>query len=154
MKQKHPVVIFCYNRPEKLRGLLQSCGRALHERSLYLVIDGPKNKSDEALQFCLMQVFREFTDGLSSKVLRHPANLGPRFAIPLGLKRVFSENESAIVLEEDLVVSELFFAFADKALQEVSRSSALCGFSGYMVPSVLKQHHAKQLDFRGFQKNS
>lgn len=146
MSLKFSAVIFCYNRPDKLRALLQSCGTALQGRSLYLVIDGAKNQNDEALQSNLLKVFYDFTRNSNIKVVQHPSNLGPRFAIPLGLKKVFEDCDSVIILEEDLVVSELFFAFADKALHEISRSSELSGFSGYMVPISDKEDHAMQLD--------
>lgn len=127
--------------------LLQSCGKRLKERAVHLVIDGARDARDECLQDQLLEVFRLYIGKSGSAVVRHDRNLGPRYSIPLGLKLFFSTHENAIVLEDDLIVSELFFDFADMALER--RDDHQCsGFSGYMVPLPSNKQHVKELVVR------
>jgi hypothetical protein len=61
-------------------------------------------------------------------------NLGLRRSITGGISSVLGESESAIILEDDLILSPSFLTFMDGALRAYNDREDIVHVSGYLVP--------------------
>ena len=99
---------------------------------LYLVQDGPRPgvPGDEAL----VEITRNVAEGVDWECEVVPVysdtNLGLRERVVTGLDRVFSEVESAIILEDDCVADDSFFAFCDDMLERYADNEMVGTVSG------------------------
>lgn len=105
------VVVFAYNRPEKLKKLLQSIS---DYNSIFkyikIYIDGAKNISDIRNVDECERIVEDFTQLESGRsYVRRKQNVGLKKNILLGLDQVSKEFEGFIVLEDDLILSQSFF---------------------------------------------
>jgi hypothetical protein len=127
-----PVVFFIFRRPETTARVFEEIRKA-KPKKLYLVADGPRAG---------MQGERELvgrTRGVVSNVdwpcevieIYAPENLGLRQRIFSGLDEVFSEEEKAIVLEDDCLPSESFFSFCSELLTRYSDNDQIAIVSGF-----------------------
>lgn len=108
---KTPLVIFSYNRPLKLKELLKCLEKqtaVLDQIPVILFQDGPKNVEDKALVEECVLVFRS-ANNLKQKILiQRSRNYGLRKNVNDGLSSIFDYYERAIVLEDDVVISNIF----------------------------------------------
>lgn len=99
---------------------------------LYLVQDGPRPEvpGDEAL----VEVTRNVAEDVDWECEVIPVysekNLGLRERVVTGLDRVFSEVDSAIILEDDCVANDSFFAFCDDMLDRYADDERVGVVSG------------------------
>ncbi|GHY51465.1 hypothetical protein VCSRO70_3177 [Vibrio cholerae] len=130
-----PIVIFAFNRPDNLRSLLSSltkCNNYINS-PIYIFIDGHRNQSDlelidETQAVCMefMQLFDVFS------IQRSSINKGLASSLISGVTSVFEKHDCAIVLEDDLILSEDFIDYMNSSLERYAgdeRVSAISGFS-------------------------
>jgi SAM-dependent methyltransferase len=129
-----PVLIFAHSRPECLEKLLLGSRRNFECREVWLFLDGPINRHQVALQERMKKVFGELSPKNAPNVLEAKNNLQPRFAIPEGLRQFFRCHEVGIFLEEDLLIGDIFFDFADSSLSKMHGDETLSGFTGFRPP--------------------
>lgn len=123
-----PIVLIAYNRPDALQRLLKSINEADYggETDILLVISVDGGGSEEVLRIA---------DGFDwrygeKKVVRHEENLGlKRHVLECGDYAV--TYGSVLMLEDDLTVSEGFYAYAQKALEFASGKEGIGGISLY-----------------------
>lgn len=125
---KPAIVAVGYNRPDGMKRLLESIGRAQYRSSgipLIVSID-ESNRSDE-----VEKVAKEFQWNYGPKVIR-------RFPERQGLRKHivkcgdYSETYGAvIILEDDLIVSEDFYNYTCAAHEMYQEDSRICGVSLY-----------------------
>lgn len=129
---KVPIVVFFYRRPHLLDGLFSSI-KKYRPNCLWLVADGPKNKSLEETNPCLearqkieniidwpCQIHRLYAD----------VNLGLPKRFESGLDALFQVEEQAIILEEDCHPAPDFFPFCEAMLTKYSHHPLIGGVSG------------------------
>lgn len=110
-----PVVIITYNRPDRVRRLLEEVRRA-QPPAIYVLSDGPKASvfGDFAV---VGEVRRQFDIAWADCRRRYvESNVGLGRNISEGLDWVFSEVDEALILEDDCLPSQSFFGFADELL--------------------------------------
>lgn len=123
-----PVVLMMYNRPLHVRRMWATL-RQLKPRTLYVVSDGPKKPADEPLVADCRSIIQPDWD-VQLTELYSQTNLGCRANQIRGLTNVFSAEETAIVLEDDLVVSPCFFEYCKQLLMAYANDNtifAICG---------------------------
>lgn len=120
MKKYSPIVLFLYNRLEESKKTINALSKSngANNSDLLVYIDGPKNQKDVKIQ----DEINLFIDNLNGKFLtikkiHNKNNLGLGKSIISGLNNTFKEYESAIILEDDIVVSNNFLNYCNLALK-------------------------------------
>lgn len=120
------IVIPCYNRTETLNGLLSSLLRAEYDRPVELVFSIDFSGDDRVAN--LAEQF-QWPFGKKS-IIKHRENIGLRRNI-IGCGDLTEQHDAVIVLEDDLVVSPLFFRYASEACDYYWDDSRVAGISLY-----------------------
>ncbi len=117
-----PVVVFAYNRKDKLEMCLNAVCKCAESKSsdLYLFCDGSKNSSD----FDGVDAVRKYIDYFSSNspflhtyVRENEINLGLARNIISGVTEVINKYGKVIVLEDDIIVAEDFLDYMNRGLE-------------------------------------
>jgi hypothetical protein len=125
------VVLLFFNRPETTRRVMAQIRRA-RPKTLYLVQDGarPNVPGEQAL----VEITRNVAEDVDwdCTVIREYAdeNLGLRKRVVSGLDRVFSDVERAIIVEDDCVANDSFFAFCEDMLARYADNEQVGTVSG------------------------
>jgi hypothetical protein len=126
-----PVVLFVFNRPVEAEKVFERI-RDVKPSRLFVVSDGARpGKSDEA---DLVQRSRDIISRIDWHVEVSTdfseENLGCKKRITSGLDWVFSQVESAIILEDDCLPEPDFFRFTDQLLKHFKFDERVGAISG------------------------
>jgi glycosyltransferase involved in cell wall biosynthesis len=123
-----PVLLLAYNRPEQTGRVLQRL-RECGVTNIFVSADGPKSKTD-----------RVKTDEVKSCINRHSSiishsqssehNLGCKKAVITGVNWFFDNVEEGIILEDDCLPNEHFFAFSNDLLSRYREERNIWMISG------------------------
>ncbi|WP_157538452.1 MULTISPECIES: glycosyltransferase family 2 protein [unclassified Nocardioides] len=112
-----PVALVVFNRPHLTEQTLAAIREAAPQQ-LYVIADGPRADRPEDAELCAAT--RALLDAVDWPCEVHrrfaPENLGLEANVELGLDWLFSQVESAIVLEDDCHPDPSFFRYADELL--------------------------------------
>jgi hypothetical protein len=126
-----PVVLIFFNRPDTTRRTLAAIRRA-RPTKLYLIQDGPR--LDVPGEQALVEVTRNAAEELEGDCEVVPiysdTNLGLRQRVTSGLDQVFSQEERAIILEDDCLANPSFFRFTDELLERFAEDERIGTISG------------------------
>lgn len=126
-----PVVYFAFNRPDLTSRSWASICR-WKPNNLYIITDGPRknHKQDNILCNQVREILKKISWECKVTRIYSQHNLGCRLRVASGLDKVFEENESAIIIEDDCVVNDDFFIFCSKLLDTYSQNENIFGISG------------------------
>jgi hypothetical protein len=144
------VAIFAFNRPESLRRLLTCFGRNPRATAaeVFVFIDGPRDGRDIEAVEQTAQVAEEFA-GSRWRIVRSPVNKGLKRSVFEGVTEVCSAFGHAVVLEDDLVLSNSAIDYFSAALERYSdeeRVWSICGYT-YESPRLTSEHRTFFLPF-------
>lgn len=124
------IVVVAYNRPDSLTRLLESVSRIQTQFTphLYISIDNA-HEGNAAVE----SVAKTFDWPWEKTVVKHPENLGLREHI-LKCGGLCETYGSAIILEDDLIVSPSFYDKAVQMLEAYSDAANVAGISLYTYP--------------------
>lgn len=129
-----PIIIFAYNRPTHLQRLIDSLRKnpECADADLYIFADGAKYEGDadvDAVREIIHKIngFRTMTPTLRDK------NIGLAANIIDGVTSTINQCGTAIVLEDDLVVTPFFLRYMDEALRHYKDTKAF-SIAGYTPP--------------------
>jgi hypothetical protein len=126
---KSPVAFFIYKRPECTRRVWAEICRA-KPPVLLLVADGPRDEQDRVQ----CETVRTIVESVKwpCDVRRNYAgvNMGCRGRMSSGLNWVFQQVEEAIILEDDCLPTQVFFAFCDELLAHYRSNDRVMHISG------------------------
>jgi len=114
-----PVAIFAYNRPWHLNVTLNSLKNCYGASSTHLTIfiDGPRKNSDlRKIKSCIKISKLYENDFKSLMIFPSEKNKGCASSILDGIEKIFLQNETVIVLEDDIQVSPQFLNYMNKSL--------------------------------------
>ncbi len=124
------VVYFFFNRPEKTK-LSFSPIKSFKPKVLYLVADGPKSELDaEKLGQC-KEIVRAIDWECEVYEIYSEHNLTCGVRIISALDEVFSRFERAIIIEDDVVVNDDFFAFCENNLETFANDYSVMQVCGW-----------------------
>lgn len=128
-----PVIIFAYNRPDHLYQTLMALAsnELASTTSVFIFIDGPKDKFDIVKVGAVQGVAEQFTQFLSVEIRKKNKNLGLAASIINGVSEVLQQYESVIVLEDDLITSASFLNYMNDALEKYRYSSQVMSVSAF-----------------------
>ena len=139
MIKKHlaPIIIFAYNRPDKLDNLLQSLGKnkEINSSNLYFYIDHYRNEEDLKNNKEVIEIAKKFKKAKSITIVTSDSNLGLKANILRGVDRTFEKYDRGIFLEDDLVVSEYFLRYMNNSLNIYKDDGKIFHISGYNTPN-------------------
>lgn len=137
-----PILVIAYNRPQKLRALIDSL-RIHSPKLLIFSCDGPNpKKQDDARK--VLQVRREIEAvdwNPEVKIISHQINLGLRQAVVFAVTEVLKDYEQVIVLEDDVLVGPEFLSFMAEMLSFYKEDLSIGHISGYNVVPISRHEH-------------
>ena len=136
-----PVLILAYNRPDQIRGLIDSM-RPFSPKTVLVGVDGPKDTAidNERVRKVLKEVEGiNWTDDV--QILERESNLGLRLAVPSAVTWAMAKVGRVIVVEDDVRVSKDFFPYMNHCLNEYANEDKIGHVSGYNpVPKKFLTH--------------
>ncbi|MBS1613909.1 MAG: hypothetical protein JST49_13890 [Bacteroidetes bacterium] len=127
MQHKPAIVIAAYNRPHTLLRLLGTLANAHYGHTdIPLVLSIDKSDNNQVADIC--SAF-EWKHG-SKHIIEHAENLGLKQHI-INCSGLSMQYGSIIMLEDDLMVSPLFYQYAMQALNHYSGHNQIAGVSLY-----------------------
>lgn len=131
-----PIVLFVYNRPihtqKVVNAILKS--KLCEESELYIFSDGPKAdatydeiKSIEEVR----NVFQDISGFKNTTLVKRNRNYGLGNSIIEGLNYIFQKHETAIILEDDLVVEPTFLEYMNYYLSFYKNKKEIWHISGF-----------------------
>ena len=126
-----PVVLLAYRRPQQTLRVFEAI-RAAKPRDLFLVMDGPKtgDPDDHERVEQTRAVVKDVDWECNVRRVYASENLGLKARVSSGLDAVFTEVESAIILEDDCLPSATFFPYASELLDRFSTNEKIGLISG------------------------
>ncbi len=151
-----PVIIFAYNRADKLKACIDSLsGADGHENSeVFVYADGSKGGNDRSDvervrtfldEFSQKSIFRSF------KTIRRDRNTGLAANVISGVTEIIHEYGKAIVLEDDLEVSKDFITYMNAALDYYEDDPKIWSVTGFSEPlkALRGYKHDVYMGYRG-----
>lgn len=126
MQANVPILLITYNRPDHVRQALDRL-KDVHPSVLYVFCDGPKKKND----FSVKKVHEivNSCDWITKRCIS-VKNLGCKEGVKSAIDWIFSEQERAIILEDDVEVHESFFSFAEEMLSRYANDDRIGMITG------------------------
>lgn len=134
--QYAPIIIFAFNRLEPLKATIASVlqNSEASESDLYVFVDGARpSKEGEAEKVKNVHEYVKTISGFNSITVHFSETnkgLGP--SIIAGVTEVINKYGSAIVLEDDLILSKNCLAFMNQGLDKYEHDKkvfSICGYS-------------------------
>jgi hypothetical protein len=131
-----PVVLFTFNRPKHTAETLNAlaANQLVAETNLYIFSDGPRNTKD----FAKIKEVRTLLHAMKAQsifknviIFESKENKGLANSVISGVSQVFSEYNSVIVLEDDLVTSNDYLKFMNICLHKYEGNDKIGCFTGY-----------------------
>lgn len=138
---KSPVVLFIYMRSKNILVIISRL-RQVRPVKIYIVADGPKNQSEEAVCSKTRKLVESHIDWPCkiSKVYANQ-NLGLKRRFESGLNFVYTNEEQAIILEDDCIPDPTFFRFCDEMLEKYKEDNRIMTISGNNFQGGKNKYH-------------
>lgn len=133
MKNFAPIVVFCYIKLNSLKKLFQSLKRNKNYKNHRIIIfsDGPKN-SKEISKIKKVRSFLKNIKGYKKiKIIKRKKNFGLASNIVNGVTEVLKKEDSAIFLEDDIIVSCDFLKYMNLNLNKYKNTKKIWHISGF-----------------------
>jgi SAM-dependent methyltransferase len=136
-----PVLLLNFNRPHLTAGLIENL-RLIRPKKIYFAIDGPRAGRDDDKENCsLVEKTMELIDwDCEVKLSKNKENLGLRRNVKLNIDWLFSENETGIILEDDVRFGTDFFSYCNYSLKYYVDDQRVGAISGNNLVSHLKDY--------------
>jgi len=131
-----PIILFCYNRIEHLKKTINSIKKNQLSKSSNFIIfsDGPKNTIDKKKVFKIRKYLKKLKGFKKIEIVEEKKNKGLSLNIIDGLNLIFKKYSSAIILEDDLVVSKNFLTYMNEGLARFKNDKKVISIHGYSYP--------------------
>jgi hypothetical protein len=131
MTFKTPILILCYNRPDKLKKLLNILSIVKPQR-VYFNCDGPKNNNDDKKNIQkVKQIIKNYESDCLVFSKFHPSNLGCKSSVQSGLDFFFKHEKMGIILEDDCIPNLFFFKYCSYLLKKFKNNRKIFAISGF-----------------------
>jgi hypothetical protein len=127
-----PVVFIVFRRPDSTARVFEEIKKA-QPKKLFIIADGPRRENPEEaiLTSRTRSVIENVTWPCEVIHIFSENNLGLRERVLSGLDEVFATVDQAIILEDDCLPSQSFFAFCSTLLGEYSNNQQVGIISGF-----------------------
>jgi hypothetical protein len=142
-----PVVLFTHARPDHLKRTLD-CLRSNEIPLLYAFSDGPRGDSDAKSVDQVRELLHSVT-WTQVKIVERTGNLGLGTSILTGVREVFTQEDSAIIFEDDLICVPGTYQYLCAALTAYEHDSRIMSVTGWTHPRIVPQGVRDQPYFDG-----
>lgn len=115
MRNRVPILITAFNRPQKLKFLVDSLAGLDNE--VFFWFDGPRPNSLDRVQIEESVEIAKSSNLNIKQIVRNQENSGTN-SVAIGISWILDNYESVIILEEDILVSHAFIEFAEDMLEK------------------------------------
>ena len=137
-----PVIFFAYNRPQQTLRVLEALSRqSVRPAEVLAFSDGPARPGDEAGVREVRELLRNYRD-LPITLTERPTNLGSAGNIVSGLNEIFERYPQAVVIEDDVLPSEVFYEAMERLLDVYRNEPRIFSVGGYPTthPDALPEY--------------
>jgi hypothetical protein len=136
MTQPAPILLFVFNRPEHLKKTVESLLKnPLAEKSdLFIYSDAAKKEKDENHVKEVREYIRKIKGTKSLNIIERDNNFGLAESIIDGVTDILRKCESAIILEDDLLLSPYFLNYMNDAMVLYKDEERVASVHGYIYP--------------------
>ena len=134
-----PVAFIIFNRPDTTAAVFEKIREAKPEK-LYLISDAPRDgREDDTEKVKQTRAYVEEHVDWECQVYKNYAetNMGCRDRVASGISWVFSKEEQAIILEDDVVPAKEFFPYCQAVLEHYKDNERVMMVSG---TNLMKNH--------------
>ena len=134
MKKYTPIIIFCYRRniDQLIKSLLKN--KEAQFSDLFVFSDGYKSEQDKQNVMEVRKNIKKIDGFKSIKIFEADKNCGLANSIINGVNLIINKTGKAIILEDDLIVSEYFLEYMNKSLILFENRDDIWSISGYGAP--------------------
>lgn len=131
-------MVLAYNRPYHLERCLVTLldARKVNRLTIFVGIDGPKNREDQMLTRKSCSVARVLLPG-NGTIFRMNENIGCAGHMKLRVDAILKKFEAVIVLEDDLLVAPDFIDWMLAGLARYRFEARVFSLSGYSMPGIV-----------------
>ncbi len=144
-----PIALFTYKKLAPLKATIEALQKNNLAKHSELIIfsDGPKKDSDK-IQIQEVRSYLKSINGFKKIDLNFSEkNKGLAVSIIEGVSKILEENETIIVLEDDLLTSVNFLDFMNKSLDYYKNNKKIHSISGYTPQIDLKNSYPYDIYF-------
>jgi len=127
-----PVIVFAYNRPDKLRRVLTALkAQSKKPDAVIGILDGPRHPGDELL----VKACKRDMAGVVDEIIERPNNFGCAGNIMAGTREIAERFERFVVLEDDTLPAITWYEAMCALLDQYTNDEKVWAVGAY--PSVL-----------------
>jgi len=133
MSFRTPILVLCYNRPNKLLKLLKII-KKIKPINIYFNCDGPKDyQTDIEKTEHVKNIIENFYSNKNYKknCNFNKLNLGCKKSVQKGLDFFFKHEEMGIILEDDCIPNLSFFKYCEFLLKKYKYNKKVFAISGF-----------------------
>jgi hypothetical protein len=126
-----PVLLIAFNRPNTTREVFDSIRKVKPEK-MYVAIDGPRVHKDGESDLCkqVIEITKKVDWKCETKYLIRDKNLGCKYGVSGAISWALENEDSVIVIEDDIVPVASFFYFAEELLEKYKNDERIGMISG------------------------
>ncbi len=146
-----PIVLFVYNRLDHLKLTLKSLKKNKEASNTDLIIysDGPKNKLDKVNVYKVRSFLKKVSGFKKKKIICRVKNIGLANNIVNGINQTFKKYDKAIIIEDDILVSNVFLKFMNTNLISYNKNKNVASIHGYCYPIKFKKNNEETFFLKG-----
>ena len=141
-----PVVLFVHKRLLKTKNCIESLQKNIlaDQSRLYIFSDGPS----ESLEVRRVREFLKSIKGFKEVIIyESETNLGLAQSVIKGVTRLFENNDSLIIIEDDLLFSTNFLLFMNNGLNHYQNDQKVLNISGYTQSFITSRKKPLSSDY-------
>jgi len=145
MKTQAPIIIFCYRR--KIDKLIVSLrkNKEAPKSNLFIFSDSFKSEIDKRDVLTVRQSIKKIKGFKSIKIYKSNTNKGLAKSIIDGVSLIINNFGKAIIIEDDLIVSEYFLNYMNRALDFFKNNKDIWSISGYAPPLPCLKYYKQEI---------
>jgi hypothetical protein len=145
MSENSPIIIFCYRR--KIEGLVNSLlkNKEASDSNLFIFSDGFKSEMDKQDVLDVRNSINTIKGFKSITIYENVINKGLANSIINGVTSIINNYRKSIILEDDLIVSEYFLNFMNRALDFYENNKRIWSISGYSPSLYCLKDYKKEI---------
>tara|TARA_B100000902_G_C27288039_1_gene905508 strand:- start:524 stop:1411 length:888 start_codon:yes stop_codon:yes gene_type:complete len=143
----YPIIIFCFNRPEHLKKLLESIyqNKDYNKHQYFFFCDLYKDKKDKQNNNKVRNIIINSNKIKKKKIILRKKNFGLSENIINGINYVFKKFNAAIIIEDDLLLNKYVLKFLNLNLKKYLHNKKIFSISAYSYLNNLDLKNKNQL---------